>query len=217
MRYPVMTGDEKFRFREGFLNETVKDFWAWSMSRLLADGPRADLAEFIVNTALGADTSNAKRGWGECDILYNGIRIEIKCSSVLQAWERKTPAKPVFSIGKTLNCDIMETETGYEYVGRDGLPAERRSELYVFCLFANGDRETADPMDLEQWKFYIVPTKVINEKCRDKRSISLNGLARLGYSPVNYCEIKSVVDSFVDAHIFGPFDKVSELLDALNE
>lgn len=201
MKYPVLRGDEQFQFKQTFLNETVKDFWAWSMSRLLADGPRGDLAEFIVNTALGMDTTNAKRGWGECDIIYNGIRIEIKCSSMLQAWERKTPAKPVFSISKTLNCDIRETETGYQYIGRDGFPAERRSELYVFCLFANADRETADPMKLDQWEFYIVPTKVINEKCHDKRSISLGGLAKLGYSTVNYCEIKSVVDDFMNANI----------------
>lgn len=212
-----MNGNEQFRFKGSYLNKTVKDFWAWSMSRLLADGPRGDLAEFIVNTALGMDTMNAKRGWGECDIMYNGIRIEIKCSSMLQAWERKTPAKPVFSISKTLNCDIRKTETGYLYIGRDGLPAERRSELYVFCLFSNADRETADPMDLDQWKFYIVPTHVINKKCLDQRSISLNGLTKLGYPPVDYCEIKSVVDGFIDAHIFGPFDNVSELMDAQNE
>ena len=217
MRCPVMNGNEHFRSNDELLNETVKDFWAWSMSRLLADGPRGDLAEFIVNSALEMDLTNAKRGWGECDIIYNGVRIEIKCSSVLQAWERKTPSKPVFSIGKTLNCDIQETETGYQYLGRDGLPAERRSELYVFCLFSNDDRATADPMDLDQWKFFIVPTQLINDKCGDKRSISLSGLMKLNVAAVDYGEIKTVVDNFVDTHTFGPFDKVSDLMDALNE
>lgn len=201
MRYPVMNGNERFRIHDSLRNETVKDFWAWSMSRLLADGPRGDLAEFIVNTALGEDITNAKRGWGECDIVYNGVRLEVKCSSMLQAWERKTPAKPVFSIGKTLNCDIRETETGYRYVGRDGLPAKRRSELYVFCLFSGTDRETADPMDLDQWEFYIVPTQLINDKCGDKRTISLSALKTLGISAVDYSGIKTVVDQFVDAYI----------------
>ncbi|MBQ7801789.1 MAG: hypothetical protein IJ375_05665 [Oscillospiraceae bacterium] len=217
MKHPVMSGNEQFRFQGKLLDETAKDFWAWAMSRLLADGPRGDLAEFIVNTALGIDTTNAKRGWGECDILYNGIRIEVKCSSLLQVWERKTPTKPVFSIAKTKNCDIQETETGYRYIGRDDLPPERRSELYVFCLFANTDRATADPMDLDQWKFYIVPTQLINEKCADKKSISLSGLAKLGCAPAAYGELKSIVDSFVDEHAFGPFDSVKELMDDLNK
>ena len=216
MKYPVMNGNERFHFQGVLLDETAKDFWAWAMSRLLADGPRGDLAEFIVNTALGIDTTDAKRGWGECDIIYNGIRIEVKCSSMLQAWERKTPTRPVFSIGKTVNCDVQETETGYRYIGRDNLPAERRSEIYVFCLFANTDRKTANPLDLDQWQFYVVSTQLINERCEDKKTISLNGLAKLGCVPVAYSEIKSTVDSFIDEHLYGPFHNVKELMEDLD-
>lgn len=216
MKYPVLTGNEQFHLRENCQKETVKDFWAWSMSRLLADGPRGDLAEFIVNTALGMDITNAKRGWGECDMVYRDTRIEVKCSSVLQAWNRSTPTNPVFSIAKTLNCDIQETDTGYVYVGRDNLPPKRRSEIYVFCLFANADRETADPLDLSQWKFYIVPTRIINEKCGGKRSISMKGISRLGVDSVGYHEIKPTVDKLIENMIFGPFDSVDELMLDLN-
>lgn len=217
MKLPVLSGDEQFHIKDNPQNETVKDFWAWSMSRLLADGPRGDLAEFIVNTALGTDTKTAKRGWGECDIVYNGIRLEVKCSALLQAWERKTPTNPVFSISKTLNCDIQETETGYRYIGRDGLPPKRRSEAYVFCLFANSDRETADPLDLSQWLFYVVPTTVINERFGDRRSISLKGISRLGYEPIPYTDIKSAVDDLISEHVFGPFDSVEALMNDLEK
>lgn len=216
MKYPVLKGSERFHFHDDLRNETVTDFWAWAMSRLLADGPRGDLAEFLVNTALGMDMTNAKRGWGECDILYDGVRIEVKCSSVLQAWDRKQPSKPVFSISKTLNCDIQETETGLQYVGRDGLPPKRRSEIYVFCLFANSDRETADPMDLAQWEFYIVPTSILNEKCGDRRSISLGGIARLGFHAVGFHEIRPTVDRIIAGTVHGPFDTVDELMQDLD-
>ena len=94
MKHKVLSGSELFEFEGSLLPASIKDFWAWSMSRLIADGPRGDLAEFIVNTALGIDMSEPKRGWGECDILYphggKSIRIEIKCSTLLQAWERKS-------------------------------------------------------------------------------------------------------------------------------
>lgn len=195
MKHKVLTGDEQFSCAGSPLSTTVKDFWAWSMSRLMGDGPRGDLAEFIVNTALGTDTTIPKKGWGECDIVYNDLRIEIKCSTYLQAWERPSLSKPVFSIAKTVNCDIGEFEGGYRYIGRDGSPPQRRSELYIFCLFAATERKHADPMKLDQWEFYIVPTKLINEKLGDQRTISLQGIERLGISKCGCSEIKSAVDS----------------------
>lgn len=195
MKHKVLTGNEQFSCAGFPLSTTVKDFWAWSMSRLMGDGPRGDLAEFIVNTALGTDTTIPKKGWGECDIIYNGLRIEIKCSTYLQAWERSSLSKPVFSIAKTVNCDIGEFEGGYRYIGRDGSPPRRRSKLYIFCLFAATERKQADPMKLDQWEFYIVPTKLVNEKLGDQRTISLQGIERLGISKCGYSEIKSTVDS----------------------
>lgn len=197
MKYPVMTGDEQFISNSQPLSSTVKDFWAWAMSRLLGDGPRGNLAEFIVNTALGVDTTDAKHGWGECDILYGGYRVEVKCSSMLQAWDRSSPSKPVFSISKTLNCDVQETEAGYRYVGHDGLPPERRSEMYVFCLFANTDRSTANPLNLDQWKFFVVPTSLINEKCGNRRSITIQGLSQLGISSCHFCDIRAKADHII--------------------
>lgn len=195
MKHKVLTGDETFSYGDATLDTTVKDFWAWSMSRLMGDGPRGDLAEFIVNTALGVDTAIPKKGWGECDIVYNGLRIEIKCSTYLQAWKRPSLSKPVFSIAKTINCDIGEFEGGYRYIGRDDSPPQRRSEIYIFCLFAATERELADPMKLDQWEFYIVPTKLINENLGDQRKISLQGIERLGISKCGYNDIKAIVDA----------------------
>lgn len=198
MKHKVMDGSEPFEFRGAPLPSSVKDFWAWSMSRLIADGPRGDLAEFIVNTALGMDMTEPKRGWGECDIVYphggKPVRIEVKCSTLLQAWERPSPPKPVFSIAKTLNCDIEDTGSGYRYIGRDGSPPKRRSDIYVFCLFAEEDRSRANPMVLDQWRFYVVPTAAIDEQLGDQRKISLLGLSRIGAIECSYDEIRPTVD-----------------------
>lgn len=197
MKYPVLRGDEHFTYHADTLTQTTKDFWAWAMSRLLADGPRGDLAEFIVNSALGCDTTDAKRGWGECDIVYQGIRIEVKCSSVLQAWNRAAPSKPVFSIAKTLKCDIEEDETGCYYCGRDGQPPERRSDIYVLCLFSNPDRSTADPLAMEQWEFYVIDTAAINARCGNAHSLSLAKLKRWGLRPCDYSHLKSAIDRII--------------------
>lgn len=203
MKHKVLSGSELFEFGGSPLPASIKDFWAWSMSRLIADGPRGDLAEFIVNTALGMDMSEPKRGWGECDILYphegKTIHIEVKCSTFLQAWERPSPPKPVFSIAKTLNCDIEDTGEGYRYIGRDGSPPIRRSDIYVFCLFSEQDRGVANPMVLDQWRFYIVPTRTIDEQLGDQRKISLQGLDRIGAAECDYGGIRSVVDRIANS------------------
>lgn len=199
MNKSVLHGNEHFSFGQDKLPATVKDFWAWAMSRLIADGPRGDLAEFIVNTALGMDTTIPKKGWGECDIVYNGTRIEIKCSSVLQAWDRDRPSNPVFSISKTYSCDIGQDGDRYVYVGHDDSEPQRRSEIYVFCLFANEDRATADPMALDQWQFFIVPTQLINEVYPNRRTLTLPGMKKLRAEPHTYSEIKPEIDAIISS------------------
>ena len=198
MKHKVLSGDECFELDGARVKTTVKDFWAWSMSRLIGDGPRGDLAEFIVNKALETDTTIPKRGWGECDIVYTHagrpLRIEVKCSTLLQAWERESTPRPVFSIAKTLNCDIEETDSGYRYIGRDGSPPSRRSDVYVFCLFAEEDRSKANPLILDQWKSYVVQTKLIDDQLGDQRSISLRGLEKLGATPCGFHDIRPSVD-----------------------
>ena len=191
----VLSGKEPFLINNELQEKTVKDFWAWSLSRLLMDGPRGDLAEYIVRMALDEDVETPKRGFGECDIVYRDCRIEVKCSSLLQEWERKKLSRPVFSIAKTVNCDIAERDGKYYYVGRDGSEAKRRSDVYVFCLFANINRETANPLDMNQWKFWIASTAKINEVFGDRRSISLGSFKKIDAIECEYCGIKDAVNA----------------------
>lgn len=190
----VLTGDEHFEIDGMPQPVIVSDFWAWSMSRLLADGPRADLAEFIVRMALDESITIPKRGWGECDIVCrNGIRVEVKCSSFLQEWERSSISRPVFSVAKTVNCDVAEVDGSYRYVGRDGSAAKRRSDVYVFCLFSNHDRNTADPIKLEQWNFYVAATALIDKKLGDKKTASIATLERIGVEAYDFYELKMAI------------------------
>ena len=186
-----LSGDEHFEI-EGMPQPVIlSDFWSWAMSRLLMDGPRGDLAEFIVRMALDEDLESPKRGWGECDIVCkDGLRVEVKCSSYLQEWNRSSPSRPVFSIAKTLNCDIAEVDGEYMYVGRDSLPPCRRSDVYVFCLFINGDRGTADPLKLEQWRFYVASTTLIDENLGDRKTVSIPTLKKIGAIECDFYGLK---------------------------
>lgn len=165
------TGNEHFSFDgmpAGFL---LNDFWAWQASDLLNNTLRGVLAEFIVATAMGNDISQARQDWDTYDLLYeNRWRVEVKSSARLQSWEQKSPSKVQFSIRPTR---AWSAEEGYSET------VVRQSDVYVYCLFACEYRETANPLILDQWEFYILPTFVLNEECGDQRSISLSRLLTL--------------------------------------
>ena len=52
-------------------------------------------------------------------------------------------------------------------------PATRHSDVYVFCLLAEMVKENLNPLDLEQWEFYVLSTKQIDRDFGDLQSISL--------------------------------------------
>ena len=73
--------------------------------------------------------------------------------------------------------------------------ARRHSEVYVFCVL-NGDTEAeSDPLKLDNWDFYVVPTAVINEKCEHNHTISLKRIENLGYTKIPYAELKDAIDA----------------------
>jgi hypothetical protein len=55
-------------------------------------------------------------------------------------------------------------------------------------------KEDSYPLNLNNWEFYIVPTSVINEKCGDNKTISLNRIKSLGYSATPYDKIRATID-----------------------
>ena len=52
-----------------------------------------------------------------------------------------------------------------------------------------------NPLDLTQWKFYILPTKVLNEnpKYTHAKSIGLSGIKKLGAMQCGYEEIHNAI------------------------
>jgi hypothetical protein len=61
----------------------------------------------------------------------------------------------------------------------------RPSDLYIFCLLKHQDKDTLNPLDLDQWAFYVVPTPILDNYQQSHSSITLHSLQRLS-SPVQY-------------------------------
>ena len=53
-------------------------------------------------------------------------------------------------------------------------------------------------MNIDNWEFYIVPTKIIDDVCGDKKTIGLNKVREIS-KHVTYDKIKETIDLMIDS------------------
>jgi hypothetical protein len=165
---------------------SLPDFWKWSSSDLLSNATRGIFAEYIVSLALGASMDGGRKEWDAFDVLTpEGLKIEVKSAAYVQSWKQKSHSKILFGIGPTKGWDaetnVYDTEI------------RRQADVYVFALLTCKDRETADPMNLENWEFYVLPTSVLNERLPFQKTLSLSRLASLAEKPVGVFALRDTV------------------------
>lgn len=142
------------------------------MSDLVSNATRGRLAEYIVARALGISTAGVRDEWAAYDLITpHGIRIEVKSAAYLQSWHQTALSKITFSIRKARTWDSKTNLL-------DDTPV-RSADVYVFALLAHQDKATLDPLDLDQWEFYVVPTRVLDERARSQHSITLASLQEI--------------------------------------
>jgi hypothetical protein len=56
---------------------------------------------------------------------------------------------------------------------------QRSADVYVFCLLKHQEKETLNPLDLEQWEFYVVSTVELDGYTRSRTTITLSSLKRI--------------------------------------
>lgn len=182
------TGEEPIQFKGKGTGFCLRDFWSWGFSDLLNNTLRGSYSEFIVAVALGVDIREARVNWEPWDLTLHteqaDIRIEVKSCSYLQAWPQERPSAIQFSIRPAMRWSAKE--------GYDG-EQRRQSDVYVFCVFTELDAAVADPMNLDSWEFYVVPTKRLDERCGTQKTIGLNSLLRLSPEKVDYDGLKAAV------------------------
>jgi hypothetical protein len=180
--------DPLTRFRGGpeYANmRTISDFWQWAYSDLMQNVERAVLAEYIVATLLGVD-KELRIPWIAYDLkLLDGKTVEVKTMSLLQAWYQKELSNPRVIIKPTRKWDpktgVMEDTPKFH------------SDLYIICFFTADNHDTADPLNLAQWVFYVLPRKQIKCFCKERKTISLQFLNEKSVKPVTAFELRDEV------------------------
>ncbi len=184
---PVKTGNEPLSLNGQPTGHTLLNFWQWSASDILSNATRGVFAEFIVATALNIDIRKARSEWQAHDLTTNdGTKVEVKSAAYVQSWNQKKPSTITFSIKASRYWD---SETNIQ-----AKESKRQADVYVFCLLKHMDKETIDPLRLEQWEFYVLSTKELDNYKRSKHSITLKSLQKLTPA-VGYYEIKEAIRS----------------------
>jgi len=166
-------------------NYNLLDFWRWSVSDILSNATRGRFAEFVVGTAVGLNPENLRDEWDAYDLTTeDGIKIEVKSAAYIQCWNQKSFSTISFSIKPARYWDA---ETNMPR----GEP-KRHADLYVFCHLKHKDQETIDPLKMEQWDFYVLPTYRLDNYERSQSSITINSLKKLT-EPKSYSELQSEI------------------------
>jgi hypothetical protein len=165
-----------------YLNK--QEFQAWAYDDLLSNTTRGLLAEYIVAKALG--TLETKRvEWDKYDGNIDGIGVEVKSAAYVQSWEQTGPSVISFDIGPKTSWDAG-TNTFAAGPGRS-------ADVYVFCLLRGTDRKHVDPLEVEQWTFYVLATSVLNRKVPVQSRIRLKPLIDLDPHQCTYDELKAAI------------------------
>jgi hypothetical protein len=179
------TGDERLTFNNIETGLKLFDFWQWSVSDIISNATRGRFAEFVVATALNIDLTIIRDEWSAYDLTSpEGIKIEVKSASYLQSWFQHDFSKINFSIKAARRWDSS--------TNKQAETPTRQSDVYVFCLLKHKDQATLNPMNLDQWEFYVVATSTINNYKRSDSSITLKSLNGLT-SPIAYDQLRQTI------------------------
>lgn len=181
------TGEEKFESKAEIKKFSLLNFWQWSTSDLLTNTTRGILAEYIVATDLGIDET-LRSDWEPYDLISkNGLKIEVKCSAYIQTWNQNKLSKIIYSIRPSTKYN----STTNKY---DGKP-KRNSDYYVFCLLHHKNQDTINPLNLDQWIFYILSSRILDNERPNQKTITLSSLLKLNPIVCKYGQINNSINS----------------------
>jgi hypothetical protein len=184
-------GNEPFCFRGESLNASVLDFWRWSASDLVSNSTRGKVAEYLVACALGiADGTRAE--WDAFDLVTpSGLTIEVKSSAYLQTWFHQSLSDIQFGIRRTRAWNSSTNKFASEL--------KRQADIYVFCLLHHKEKQTLDPLNVDQWEFYVLPVGILNEYFPTRQTISLANLLKVHPLGVHYNDLATGISKVAEA------------------
>ena len=179
------SGTEPFHHNGRSLGFDLLDFRQWSSSDLLSNTMRGLLAEYLVARALDA-AERVRVEWDPFDVITGeGIRVEVKSAAYLQSWHQNALSTIRFGTRPTSAWDAA--------AGTFADERKRQADVYVFCLLDHKEKATVDPLNVAQWKFFVLATERLNAVLGEQKSVGLNGLRSMGAEESDYENLAGAV------------------------
>ena len=152
------------------------------------------ITEFLVARSLGIEKAENVNYWTAYDMSCNGRRIEVKATSYVHPFNSHISKQRPFSIAPTEN-NYWQTFIGPDYRKREA----RQSEVYVFCINTDKDIENHNPLNIDPWRFYVVPTYKINAYSESwgqpkQKTISLRVVKSLSRGEAAFGDLRSEIE-----------------------
>ncbi|MGC8230620.1 hypothetical protein ACP2W0_16665 [Pseudobacillus badius] len=165
------TGEERFLLKNTETDIRLLEFWQWNQSELLSNALRGKLAEFIVARAVKA-TTEMRVEWDMFDLITpDGIKIEVKSAAYVKSWQQAKNSTISFGIAPAKGWEASTNTYAAEI--------KRNADVYVFCLLNEQDRSIVNPLNLDQWEFFVLATEQINQEKGNQKTIGLNSLLKM--------------------------------------
>jgi hypothetical protein len=187
-------GDNPFTIGEIQSGYKLLDFWSWAFSDVLTNTTRGMLAEFIIAMALGIDLKKPRDGWAKFDLTYRNHGIEVKSAAYHQKWYQRGLSTISFNVSKRKGWDGNTNKL-------DTI-SKRQADIYVLSLLAEKDRDKVNPLNLDQWQFWVIVTSFFDNRARSQHSITYNSLLKEIGEPIFYGQVKAAIDDLIDKKLY---------------
>lgn len=188
-----LTGQEAFS-NAGGRKFSVQDFWRYGFSSLNSNVLRGALAEFIVENALKENSEIEVRSpWGDYDVLYNGRKIEVKCSSYIQDWDQEKFTTIQWSGLKAKELYYSEAVRKMSEMNK---ASDYKSDIYVLALLRHQDHATLDILNMDQWCFYVLSKDELRDVSKNGSSVSLARLQKFSYQSTSFEQLATAINKF---------------------
>jgi len=185
----ALIGNEVFTDAGAPLTLSVLDYWQWSESDLAGRAQHAKIAEFLVAFALGATQTAFDPELPYTLLDPRGIELVVSTHSDVNDWDHYKAPPIAFHRYPYSIPGVPFTEEAPE-----GSEPAHHHRVHVFSLLVDTNPKTVNPLDVSQWRFYVVPTSFLSERWPGEQKVSLDQLATSAYgNPVAFAALSDAV------------------------
>lgn len=76
---------------------------------------------------------------------------------------------------------------------RFGTTCRRQADVYVFALLDERDPSLLNPLDVAQWRFFVLPTSELDARVGQQKKVGLPALLRLGPTEATFETLRAAV------------------------